>query len=113
VITRRNHSRRRIAAASLTTLFLTVVGIAQPQAQQLLPNNLSFLNPVGTAATFSNAGSVDLQNAFHTLNGDNPRSCESCHAATLKDVVLHYEAALGFQFTAQEREDLVAFMQAL
>jgi hypothetical protein len=35
------------------------------------------------------------------------------NAATLKDVVLHYESALGFQFTAQEREDLVAFMQAL
>lgn len=34
-------------------------------------------------------------------------------AATLKEVVLHYERALGFQFTAQEREDLVAFMQAL
>ena len=34
-------------------------------------------------------------------------------AATLKDVVTHYEAALGFQFTPQERADLVAFMEAL
>jgi cytochrome c peroxidase len=34
-------------------------------------------------------------------------------AATLKDVVLHYEAALGFVFMEQERDDLVAFMEAL
>jgi hypothetical protein len=34
-------------------------------------------------------------------------------APTLKDVVLHYERALGFVFTAQEREDLVAFLEAL
>jgi cytochrome c peroxidase len=34
-------------------------------------------------------------------------------AATLKDVVLHYETALGFEFTPQERADLVAFMEAL
>jgi cytochrome c peroxidase len=34
-------------------------------------------------------------------------------APTLKDVVIHYEVALGFKFTAEEREDLVAFMEAL
>jgi cytochrome c peroxidase len=34
-------------------------------------------------------------------------------APTLKDVVIHYEVARGFQFTPQEREDLVAFMEAL
>ena len=34
-------------------------------------------------------------------------------APTLKDVVRHYEAALGFVFTAQERDDLVAFLEAL
>jgi cytochrome c peroxidase len=34
-------------------------------------------------------------------------------AATLHDVVEHYEAALGFVFTAQERADLVAFLSAL
>jgi cytochrome c peroxidase len=34
-------------------------------------------------------------------------------AATLHDVVAHYEAALGFVFTAQERADLVAFLSAL
>jgi hypothetical protein len=34
-------------------------------------------------------------------------------AATLDEVVHHYEAALGFVFTAQERADLVAFLAAL
>lgn len=32
---------------------------------------------------------------------------------TLKCVVIHYEVALGFQLTCQEREDLVAFLEAL
>ena len=34
-------------------------------------------------------------------------------AATLEDVVRHYEAHLGFVFTDQERADLVAFLKAL
>ena len=34
-------------------------------------------------------------------------------AATIEDVVRHYEAQLGFIFTDQERADLVAFLNAL
>jgi cytochrome c peroxidase len=34
-------------------------------------------------------------------------------AATLEDVVRHYERFLGFVFTNEEREDLVAFLKAL
>jgi cytochrome c peroxidase len=34
-------------------------------------------------------------------------------ATTLLEVVQHYEAALGFVYTAQERADLVAFLEAL
>jgi len=34
-------------------------------------------------------------------------------AATLEDVVRHYEAHLGFVFTNEERADLVAFLNAL
>ena len=34
-------------------------------------------------------------------------------AATLDDVVLHYQQALGFQFTAEQRAALVAFLRAL
>jgi cytochrome c peroxidase len=34
-------------------------------------------------------------------------------APTLKDVVRHYEEALDFKFSDQERDDLVAFLEAL
>lgn len=34
-------------------------------------------------------------------------------ATTLEDVVRHYEDFLGFVFTDQEREDLVAFLNAI
>lgn len=34
-------------------------------------------------------------------------------AATLREVVVHYEVALGFEFTPEERADLVAFLEAL
>ena len=34
-------------------------------------------------------------------------------AETLEDVVRHYEVELGFNFTAEEEADLVAFMKAL
>jgi cytochrome c peroxidase len=44
-----------------------------------LPNNFPFLDGAGTAATFSNAGFVDLESAFHTPQGTNGRSCASCH----------------------------------
>jgi hypothetical protein len=44
-----------------------------------LPNNKDFKNEGGHAATFSTAGFVDLQNAFHTPQGTNGRSCGTCH----------------------------------
>jgi cytochrome c peroxidase len=34
-------------------------------------------------------------------------------AATLNDVILHYQQTLGFQFTPEQRADLVAFLQTL
>lgn len=34
-------------------------------------------------------------------------------AATLGDVVRHYETHLGFKFTDEERADLVVFLNAL
>jgi hypothetical protein len=44
-----------------------------------LPNNFPFFNSVGTAATFSPAGFVDLRNEFHIPQGTNGRTCETCH----------------------------------
>ncbi|HEU4623789.1 MAG TPA: hypothetical protein VFS52_03440 [Steroidobacteraceae bacterium] len=44
-----------------------------------LPNNLPILDGAGTAATFSTAGAVALDGAFHVPQGSNGRSCGSCH----------------------------------
>jgi len=49
------------------------------RSQSQLPNNVPFVNPAGTAATFSTEGFVDLGNAFHVPQGSNGRSCETCH----------------------------------
>lgn len=47
-----------------------------------LPNNFAIPNQAGAAATYSTDGFVDLRNAFHTLKGNNGRTCESCHLPT-------------------------------
>jgi cytochrome c peroxidase len=44
-----------------------------------LENNFLFGNAGGAAATFSTAGFVDLDNEFHTPQGNNGRSCGTCH----------------------------------
>lgn len=44
-----------------------------------LPNDFPFPNEAGTAATYSTAGFVDLNNPFHEPQGSNGRSCETCH----------------------------------
>jgi cytochrome c peroxidase len=49
--------------------------------KNVIPNNLPFPNAAGAAATFSTAGFVDLNNAFHVPQGRNGRTCESCHLA--------------------------------
>jgi cytochrome c peroxidase len=62
-------------------LFCVLMGglAARDAAADTLPNNFPFLNQAGTAATFSPAGFVDLDNAFHSAPGLNGRTCESCH----------------------------------
>ncbi len=48
-----------------------------------LPNNLPLPNEHGFAATFAEAGIVDLENAFFTPQGTNGRHCGTCHAPEL------------------------------
>ena len=48
-----------------------------------LPNNLPLPNEHGFAATFAEAGYVDLENAFFTPQGTNGRHCGTCHAPEL------------------------------
>jgi cytochrome c peroxidase len=64
-----------------------------------LPNNLPFANPAGTAATFSTAGFVDLNNPFHVPQGTNGRSCESCHLPQTGWSVVPAELEVRFWLT--------------
>jgi cytochrome c2 len=45
-----------------------------------MPNSVLIPNAHGYAATFANAGYVDLDNAFFTPQGSNGRHCGHCHA---------------------------------
>ncbi len=64
-----------------------------------LPNDFPFVNAAGTAATFSTTGFVDLNNPFHVPQGDNGRSCESCHLPQFGWSVVPAELELRFWLT--------------
>jgi hypothetical protein len=64
-----------------------------------LPNNFPILNGAGTAASFSTAGFVDLNNPFHVPQGSNGRSCESCHLLQTGWSVIPAEVELRFWLT--------------
>ena len=64
-----------------------------------IPNNFPFLNSAGTAATYSTSDSVDLENAFHALQGANGRTCESCHLPQAGWSVRPLDVELAFLFT--------------
>jgi hypothetical protein len=65
----------------------------------LLPNNFPLLNGAGTAATYSTAGVVDLNNPFHVPQGSNGRSCESCHLVQAGWSVRPLDVELKFWLT--------------
>lgn len=44
-----------------------------------LPNNFPHLNPSGLSSTFSTQGVVDLIGEYFQAQGDNRRSCSTCH----------------------------------
>jgi cytochrome c peroxidase len=81
----RRYGLRYLAAAFLSTAFASSGVLADPTAAShtafagALPNNLPIPNHAGAAATYSTDGFIDLQNAFHSLKGNNGRTCESCH----------------------------------
>ena len=64
-----------------------------------LPNNFPIVNQSGTAATFSTAGFLDLNNPFHVPQGSNGRSCESCHLLETGWSVIPAEVELRFWLT--------------
>jgi cytochrome c peroxidase len=74
-----SRATRRVSLVILSALLASGMHQATAEGLDELPNNFPFLNQAGTAATFSTAGAVDLDNAFHVPQGSNGRSCESCH----------------------------------
>jgi cytochrome c peroxidase len=123
------HARRAsvlLAAVGLcSALASPTVGATDSIAELFdgrLPNNFPFLNGAGTAATTDPGrarrsgrwGDMDL---FKTpsLRGLAARApyFHNGIAANLTEAVRHYEVALNFQYTDQERADLVAFLEAL
>lgn len=76
-----------------------------------LPNNVPFINPAGSAATFSTAGFVDLNNPFHVPQGTNGRSCESCHLPETGWSVIPAEVELRFWLT-QGRDPIFSLLDA-
>jgi cytochrome c peroxidase len=86
----------RVLTASI---FLLAAGVAVADSGQL-PNNFPFLNPAGTAATYSTAGFVDLENPFHVPQGTNGRSCESCHLVHAGWSIRPIDVELKFLLTA-------------
>jgi cytochrome c peroxidase len=86
------NQRIQVSAYVLTSVLVTGCGVEQPELDQVgqesaiedlldqMPNNLLFANSYGFAATFADAGYVDLDNAFFTPQGTNGRHCGTCHA---------------------------------
>jgi cytochrome c peroxidase len=70
--------RRRAVICALAIVGL-VTGSAL--ADFYLPNLFPFLNATGFAATYSNAGKIDLSGPFFQSLGTNGRTCATCHAA--------------------------------
>jgi cytochrome c peroxidase len=76
-----------------------------------LPNNVPIVNVAGSAATYSSAGFVDLNNPFHSPQGSNGRSCESCHLLETGWSVLPVEVELRFWLT-QGRDPIFNLLDA-
>lgn len=75
-------------AVKSLALMLGLVGLfivpQTPQAQEKasFPNLVPFPNSSGFAATYSTAGTINLNNPFFKSLGTNGRSCATCHQAS-------------------------------
>jgi hypothetical protein len=76
----------------------SLLGVCSASAETF-PNNFPILNRVGTAATFSTDGFVDLDNEFHTRVGANGRTCESCHLPQAGWSIRPIDVELSFLLT--------------
>ena len=93
-------SGRVVTPRVLGVLLASALACSMPaRADGQLPNNFPILNEAGTAATFSTAGFVDLNNPFHVPQGTNGRSCESCHLVQTGWSVRPVDVELRFWLT--------------
>jgi len=78
---------KNIARPGLISILLTLLAaLAAPVfamenngKSNHLPNMLKSTNEHGIDATYSTAGSIDLNNPFFQSLGNNDRSCATCH----------------------------------
>src|SRR5437867_10645855 len=95
----RRFHRRHLAAALAALFIVSASGTGGDKS--FLPNMLPFANPTGIAATFSTAGTVDLQGPFFQSLGTNGRACVSCHqpsigwTVTPENIQARFEATGG------------------
>lgn len=69
--------RSRIVSIGIClVVLLTATAV---EADISLPNLFRFRDPGGYTATYSNTGSINLDNAFFQSLGTNGRSCATCH----------------------------------
>jgi cytochrome c peroxidase len=85
--------------ATLVAPVAQATDLAPATGVSRLPNNLPILNPAGAAATFSTAGFVELDNAYHSPQGSNGRSCGSCHLAQAGWSIRPIDVELKFLLT--------------
>lgn len=89
-----------VRAAMLCAAFASsVVANVAAAADKKLPNNFPFPNQAGAAATYSTQGFVDLENPFHSLKGNNGRTCESCHMPSAGWSIRPIDVELKFLLT--------------
>lgn len=80
----------------VASMVASLMGVCLAQAADTaLPNNHSFRNPGGRAATYSTQGQVDFTSEYFKPQGTNGRACVTCHTpedawsitpATLQDL---------------------------
>ncbi len=82
-----------------STLNTAITRMAAPP--RIIPNLQPFANARGFAATFSTAGSIDLDNLFFKSLGSNGRTCVTCHSPSTgwtvnpTDIVSRFNATNG------------------
>src|SRR5688500_4753256 len=64
-----------------------------------VPNNLPMPNPAGAAASHSTEGAVDLDDDFHAPQGENGRTCATCHAVEAGWSITPAQVELMFALT--------------